>query len=937
MRARGFATSTYRYKGRVIAMLAALAALSGLPASAEGFPLGAGGPGQYVILGDSYASGEGVDPLLDGGYFDGTDDPAENMCHRSSLAYGPKVAALLESVSAISSGGWLMPACSGDETNNLLNRSGKDFSPSPLPQIQYLDPQTRYVTLTIGGNDVGFADIITACTELLEVPVLWLNSAAACEAKLGAAESMISDGTMRARLTQLYRTVLQRAPSARLVVTTYPRLFPANSSYTGLTMPPARKYCVTRSSLPRLGFRASTVNRFNAAETALNKLITESVNKARIEDGLSGRISLARLDIGDLAAHPFACGDEGAPTPHINGVRLAVEPVPPTRPVVATSSFHPNEQGHDAFTPYVVAKLSPAAKLGTAVTSGGQTISGRGPLRVRKGATGTSFTVQARNGTPDWTPLADPSAPATYTLGFERLPASGLNVTSVGPPTAQTITATFDAPQSGLYTFRAAVTDSTDTRVLRAIDVEVLDDMSITTSALAPGTQGEPYSAGLEVDASVGPLTWSASGLPAGLQIDPTSGTIGGTPTTEGTYTVNVTADDTTSTATKTFVLEVRAPNGRFYFPGDRNRTATLSGDGRWLAYVEMRQISGIQYFNLWLRNTVAGADPIRISVNADATVSGGVQPNDQVGISDNGRFVAFTSYQRLAPEDVNNADDVYRYDRDTGSLALVPGTTGRRAGPISNDGRYIVVLEPYSSEPLYGALWRVDMDGGPPALVDSSSLGTPADRTVSFLEGVDISDDGTKILFSSSATNLDPADGDTIADLYLKDLGSGAVSALTAGLADGSSRLRSYTGGTITDDGRLVAFAAAGVFDGGWRQMLVDRTTGEKLVVAVGANRIRVSADGSTVAYVTEQQVPGTSYQAARRGVVTTDPLALTGTVNLSLNADGTEPWVFGSTPTAAILGISDDGDAILFGSNYGYQAFPAGGGYYVDRAAAN
>ena len=43
---------------------------------------------------------------------------------------------------------------------------------------------------------------------------------------------------------------------------------------------------------------------------------------------------------------------------------------------------------------------------------------------------------------------------------------------------------------------------------------------------------------------SVATLTYSATGLPDGLSIDPTTGTITGTPTTAGTYSVTVTATD---------------------------------------------------------------------------------------------------------------------------------------------------------------------------------------------------------------------------------------------------------------------------------------------------------------------------------------------------------------------------------------------------------
>ena len=59
------------------------------------------------------------------------------------------------------------------------------------------------------------------------------------------------------------------------------------------------------------------------------------------------------------------------------------------------------------------------------------------------------------------------------------------------------------------------------------------------------GVQGQPYSQQLSASGGNLPYTWSASGLPAGLSIDPNTGLISGTPTTAGLVNVTVSVTDT--------------------------------------------------------------------------------------------------------------------------------------------------------------------------------------------------------------------------------------------------------------------------------------------------------------------------------------------------------------------------------------------------------
>ncbi len=86
---------------------------------------------------------------------------------------------------------------------------------------------------------------------------------------------------------------------------------------------------------------------------------------------------------------------------------------------------------------------------------------------------------------------------------------------------------------------------------------------SISTTALPAGTVGAAYAAALASGGGVA-VTWSATGLPAGLSIDPATGTISGTPQAAAAATVSVTARVTqagagTMTKTATYALTVSA------------------------------------------------------------------------------------------------------------------------------------------------------------------------------------------------------------------------------------------------------------------------------------------------------------------------------------------------------------------------------------------
>nr|WP_294695677.1 SGNH/GDSL hydrolase family protein [uncultured Friedmanniella sp.] len=291
-----------------------------------------------VALGDSYASGEGIAP-----YRAGT-DTATNQCHRSVEAYpelltdGRRPA--LKRVRSV--------ACSGAGTGALV-ADLPDRSSEP-PQLDALRRSTKRVTLTIGGNDLGFSQVLGSCVYTpVNSPELQrlVPGRPGCRAQdafvvartarlAGAGTAAQFPGTLT--MAEALLAIHSRSPRARVYVTGYPRLigltgFDAFGCRVG-TLGPAPLYVTSLD----VDWLRKKVDELNAA-------IQAGVATAR-----SQGVRATYVDV----ATPFTTHNVcGSGTPWVNGVVFtATNP-----PQLSIASFHPNARGQQAYADAVAAAI----------------------------------------------------------------------------------------------------------------------------------------------------------------------------------------------------------------------------------------------------------------------------------------------------------------------------------------------------------------------------------------------------------------------------------------------------------------------------------------------------------------------------------------------------------------------------------------------------
>lgn len=291
-----------------------------------------------------------------------------------------------------------------------------------------------------------------------------------------------------------------------------------------------------------------------------------------------------------------------------------------------------------------------------------------------------------------------------------------------------------------------------------------------------------------------------------------------------------------------------QAPNGEI--PDGGEATPDMSADGRYIVFSStatnlVNKDTG-KHSHIYLRDRQTG-----ITTPVDLTPWGSFGSEDAVtpSISADGRFVTYASKSPdLASNDSNGLSDVFMWDREAGSTRLISHTAtgasangdsrGSTLGNISADGRYVAYVSNAANLPGSAGtnhkVYRYDREQRSSTMVSVSINRQQADGDSG---NPTMSDDGDRIAFESTATNLiaPSASGQQIhvyaANMALEGRGLSLVSRKKgAPYPNGRS-----TAPRISGDGTVVSFSSTS------SDMVVGDTNGQDdaYVAGVGTDEM--------------------------------------------------------------------------------------------------
>lgn len=294
-----------------------------------------------VSLGDSYSSGEGIEP-----FYGQDEDVSEKVynpdwvAHRSTLSWPGQLFDPDNEIpmSEYKDQYWYFVAASGATTEELYHPFEKEYNKgygikgihSLAPQLDIFDSIEKntvdYVTITIGGNDVDFEGIVKSCIFGSET----LNIGSVTDKLENLWDEFTAQGGIREKLINAYTAISEKAgPQAHIIVAGYPRLFDSSSALLPCSQTEAGKvnYNVTKFN--------------NAIEQIVEELSQNGLN-----------ISFVSVEAAFSGHQAFSLD------PYITGLVILSRPEDLGFSFVSASTMHPNEKGAQAYAECVQERIS---------------------------------------------------------------------------------------------------------------------------------------------------------------------------------------------------------------------------------------------------------------------------------------------------------------------------------------------------------------------------------------------------------------------------------------------------------------------------------------------------------------------------------------------------------------------------------------------------
>jgi lysophospholipase L1-like esterase len=259
--------------------------------------------GPFVALGDSYAAGNLIPASPTG-------TPAG--CLRSSHDYGADAAAALGVTS------YLDATCSGATSADMTQPESVPLGTNP-PQFDALAPDDSVVTLTIGGDDIGFLGILETCAKL-SLTGLFGNPCQRHYTTGGTDQLVAAIDAAAPKVAAVLQGIQSRAPDARVLLVGYPDILPTTGD----------------GCWPLVPFARSDVPYLRGIEVDLNQMLarTAAANGATFVDTYQ------------------------ATTGHDACASASTKDVESLVPTSLAYPFHPNQRGEQVMAERVEAALS---------------------------------------------------------------------------------------------------------------------------------------------------------------------------------------------------------------------------------------------------------------------------------------------------------------------------------------------------------------------------------------------------------------------------------------------------------------------------------------------------------------------------------------------------------------------------------------------------